>query len=195
MNITRDLTIAAFISAILAAAALYSICDRSIGSTVSPNASSTISGLRKTDLTFNASSVVLYEGHQIIYLSNGNDAEVSIEVTTKGNGLLTIQEHGRTTLTTPIFDLHQEDDDYFVFDDDMLDYDFVGNQENGFYDLIITGRLIFRNETAVKSIWQIRDVYRYDDEQQRWHLWETAGPEQWRQRLAEWVDRSLPSTR
>jgi hypothetical protein len=153
-----------------------------------PTSTSAVSvqGLRLSDLKFDPASVEMYQGSQAVYFSINNIAIINIEVSTKGNGFLSIQQRGKITLTIPIYDCHREDDEYYVFDEDMLNYDFVDIDNDGTLDFIIKGKLIFRNDDKVISTWPIRDIYRYDNSQNQWLLWQTNGPDEWIKRLNDY---------
>ncbi len=99
--------------------------------------------------------------------------------------MLTLTQGGRPTLTIPIYDTCVEDDQFYVFDGEMLKYEFTGMDDDGILEMRVTGTLIFRNDQSVLHEWPIEDTYKYIRSERKWSLRHSNGPAQWVERLRE----------
>lgn len=134
-----------------------------------------VAGLGKSDLEWYSESVVLAEGGQQVALGKDEVASVRIEVTTKGNGLLTIQVQHAEPLVLKVFDTHLESERSEIFEGDMLNYWFEDLDSDGLLELVVRGRAkLVEEDGTVLSTRKVDGTYTLDREEGRWKKFEAA---------------------
>lgn len=117
-----------------------------------------IAGLRLGDLRCDPTSVVAYEGEQRVQVAAGYWVTCTVEVTSKGNGLLYLHDDRGECLRTRIYDAHREDESWDEIEGGMFDYGFADDDQDTELELIVSGHVITKTEqgTINRRLYQER---------------------------------------
>jgi hypothetical protein len=128
-------------------------------------------GLTPAQLEFPAQSNGRGWGNQRVQVAPRYWVEVSIDITSRGNGLLYVHDERGECLRTRIFDEHQEDDVWKQIEGGMFAYEFSDDDGDGELELRVSGNVELYDELGIISTYEYRERWdRSWSGARRWYL-------------------------
>lgn len=130
-----------------------------------------VRGLTYDQLSQDPTSCIPAWGSQRVQVAPGYRVNARVELTSHGNGLLTVEDNDGECLCTGIYDMHAEHDPWRQIAGGMFNYEFTDDDHDGELELLITGGVELHDDDGLISRWK---------HYERWDR-EKRAPRTWRQ--------------